>query len=65
MQGASSLDDAMQLSEWYNAIFSKLQHNPDLHNAGQAKGCNPQNKSAKKGKPHQGGSNGAYTSANN
>ena len=55
MQGASSLDTAMQLSEWYNAMFSKQQYNPELQNAGQAKGYNPgpngQSKSAKKGKP--------------
>ena len=31
----------MQLAEWYNAMFSKQQHNPDLQNAGQAKGRNP------------------------
>ena len=51
MQGASSLDAAIQLAEWYNAMFSKQQSNPDSTNAGQAKGCNPgpngQNKSAK------------------
>ena len=56
MQGASSLDAAMQLAEWYNAMFSKQQRSPDLQNAGQKqKGRNPgpnsQNKSAKKGKP--------------
>ena len=65
MQGASSLDAAMQLAERYNATFSKQQHNPDLQNAGQAKGRNPQNKSAKKGKPHYSGSSGASTSENN
>ena len=54
MQGASSLDAAMQLAKWYNAMFSKQQHNPDLQNAGQAKGAPilTGNKSAKKGKPH-------------
>ena len=31
----------MQLAEWYNAMFSKQQCNPDLQNAGQAKGRNP------------------------
>ena len=51
MQSASSLDAALQLAERYNAMFSKQQHNPDLQNAGQAKGHNLQNKSAKKGKP--------------
>ena len=38
MKGASSLDAAMQLAEWYDATFSKQQHNPDPQNAGQAKG---------------------------
>ena len=52
MQGASSLDAAMQLAERYNAMFSKQQCNPDLQNAGQAKGHNPKNKSAKNGKLH-------------
>ena len=57
MQGESSLDIAMQLSKWYNAIFNKQQYNPYPQNAGQkAKGRNAgpnsQNKSAKSGKPH-------------
>ena len=57
MQGASSLNAAMQLAEWYNATFSKQQHNPNPQNAGQKeKGRKPQpnskNKSAKNGKPH-------------
>ena len=52
MQGASSLDAVMQLAKWYDATVSKQQHNPDLQNAGQAKGRNPQNKSTKKGQPH-------------
>ena len=52
MQGASSLDAAMQLAEWYNAMFSKQQRNPDLQNAGQVKGRNSKNKSAKNGKPY-------------
>ena len=51
MQGASSLDAAMQLAEWYNTMFSKQQRNPDLQNSGQAYGRNPKNKSTKKGKP--------------
>ena len=55
MQGASSLDAAMQLAEWYNVIFSNQKHNPDLQNAGQMKGRNPgpngQSKSDKIGKP--------------
>ena len=55
----------MQLAERYNAMFSKQQRNPDLQNAGQAKGRNPPNKSTKKGKPHYSGSSGASTSANN
>ena len=54
MQGTSSLDTAMQISEWYNAMFSNQQHNPDPQNTGQVKGRNPgpngQTKSAKKGK---------------
>ena len=55
MQGASSLDASVQLSEWYNAMFSKHQCNPDPQNAGQkekgrSSGPNGQNKSAKKGK---------------
>ena len=65
MQGASSLDAAMQLAEQYDATFSQLQCNPDLQNAGQAKGRNPQNKSAKKSKPRSGGLSGASTSVNN
>ena len=52
MQGASSLDAAMQLAERYNAMFSKQQRNPDLQHAGQAKGRHPKNKGAKNGKPH-------------
>ena len=56
MQGVSSLDSTMQLAKWYDAMFSKHQHNPDPQNAGQVKGRNPgpngQSKSAKKGKPH-------------
>ena len=55
MQGASSLYDAMQFSEWYDATISKHQYNPDPQNAGQVKGRNPspngKNKSAKNGKP--------------
>ena len=50
MQGASSLDAAMQLAERYDATLSKQQHNLDLQNAGQANGRNPKKKSAKKGK---------------
>ena len=65
MLGASSLDAVMQLAEWYDALFSKQQRNPDLQNAGQVKGHNPQNKSAKKGKPRYSGSSGASTSENN
>ena len=56
----------MQLAEWYDAMFSKQQYNPDPQNAGQVKGCNPgcnnQSKSAKKGKPRKSGSNGTSTS---
>ena len=47
MQGASSLDAAMQLAEQYDAIFSKQQVNPDPQNAGQAKGHNPKKKAPK------------------
>ena len=69
MQGAFSLDAAMQLSERYNAIFSKQQCNPDPQNTGWVKGRNlgpnGQTKSTKKGKPRQSGSSGASTSANN
>ena len=57
MQGVSSLDAAMQLSEQYDAMFSNHKHNPDLKKAGQVKGHNPgpnsQNKSAKNGKPQE------------
>ena len=47
----------MQLAEWYNAMVSKHQRNPDPQNVGQKeKGRNPrpndQNKCAKNGKPH-------------
>ena len=52
MQDASSLDAAMQLAEYYSAMFSKQQCNPDLQNAGQVKVHNPKNKSNKNGKPH-------------
>ena len=69
MQGASSLDTAMQLAEWYDAMFSKQQCNPDPQNAGQVKGRNPgpngQTKSDKNGKPRKSNSSGAFTSANN
>ena len=57
MQGAYSLDAAMQLSERYDATSSKQQHSPDLQNASQKQkkrnpGPNDQSKSTKNGKPH-------------
>ena len=70
MQGASSLDAAMQLAKWYYTTFDKKQRNPDPQYACQkSKGRNPwpnsQNKSAQNGKPCWSGSTGASTSENN
>ena len=59
----------MQLTKWYNAMFSKQKQNPDPQNAGQVKGCNlgpkGQNKRIKKNKLRKSGSSGASASVNN
>ena len=52
MQGASSLDAAMQLAKWYDAKFSKKKYNPDLQNPAQVKGHNLKSKSTKNDKTH-------------
>ena len=70
MQGASSLDAAIQLDKYYNAMFSKQQRNPDPQHAGQKSkvhnpGFNGQNKSAQHRKPRLSGCTGASTNANN